>query len=300
MMFQSRLIPLLLMLWSVSAFAIEVRYIDATQSTPLIDYHMNTSLPDALPDGVVIEGAGAVKRAWLVFPTRRYDHAILGDDIEAAGIRDELATGEQLTFTLPEGSVFEDRYPRLVDLDNDGIEEIVLVRSYLDRGAALAVLKINNAGIELLAESTPIGLAHRWLNPVGAGDFDQDGQQELAVVITPHIGGVLTLYKVEGNRLQPIYQMPGFSNHRIGSRELGQSAIVDVNDDGVPDMAVPAVGFHELRLISIINGALKEINRVAHSSPIRTALEVRDLDGDGDQDLTYGLADGRQVELLLP
>ncbi|TVO75805.1 FG-GAP repeat domain-containing protein [Sedimenticola selenatireducens] len=300
MMLQSRLIPLLLMLWSVSAFAIEVRYIDATQSTPLIDYHMNTSLPDALPDGVVIEGAGAVKRAWLVFPTRRYDHAILGDDIEAAGIRVELATGEQLTFTLPEGSVFEDRYPRLVDLDNDGIEEIVLVRSYLDRGAALAVLKINNAGIELLAESTPIGLAHRWLNPVGAGDFDQDGQQELAVVITPHIGGVLTLYKVEGNRLQPIYQMPGFSNHRIGSRELGQSAIVDVNDDGVPDMAVPAVGFHELRLISIINGALKEINRVAHSSPIRTALEVRDLDGDGDQDLTYGLADGRQVELLLP
>ncbi len=300
MMSHARLIPLLLLLWSVSALSIEVRYIDVAQSTPLIDHHMNTSLPGALPDGVVIEGRGVVKRAWLVFPTRRYDHAILGDDIEAAGVRVELAAGKQHTFVLPAGSVFEDRYPRLVDLDNDGIEEMVLVRSYLDRGAALAVLKVDNDGIELLAESSPIGLAHRWLNPVGAGDFDQDGLQELAVVITPHIGGVLTLYKIDGARLQPAYQMPGFSNHRIGSRELGQSAIVDVTNDGVPDLAVPAVGFHELRLISIVNGALKEINRVAHSSPIRTALEVRDLDGDGDQDLAYGLADGRQVELLLP
>ncbi|WP_428606007.1 FG-GAP repeat domain-containing protein [Sedimenticola sp.] len=254
----------------------------------------------ALPDGVVTVGAGDVRRAWLVFPTRRYDHAILGDDIEAGGVRIERASGIIQTFRLPNDSVFEDLYPRLIDLDGDGEEEIILVRSYLQHGAALVVLKSTSDGLKILAESDPIGLPHRWMNPVGAGDFDQDGEIELAAVITPHIGGVLTLYKRQGERLLPVQHMPGFSNHRIGSRILGQSAVVDVNGDGIADLAVPAVGFHELRLIAIIDGTLTEVRRVVHGSPIATAIQVTDLDGDGDQDLRYGLADGQQVELLLP
>ncbi|MCW8944652.1 MAG: VCBS repeat-containing protein [Sedimenticola sp.] len=288
----------LLLLLVGGASALELRQQTAVVSG--LKQSVTTLLPDALPDAVVTFGKGAVRKAWLVFPTDRYDHAILGDGIEAGGVRVELDSHQQLTFTLPADSVFEDRYPRLVDLDNDGVEEIVLVRSYLDRGAALMVLKIGDGKIVRLAESAPIGLAHRWLNPVGVGDFDGDGQPELAVVITPHIGGILTLYRIKDNRLEPVYRMRGFSNHRIGSKELGQSAVLDVTGDSVPDLAIPAVGFHELRLISVINGTLKEVRRVAHSSPISSALEVRDLDGDGDQDLTYGLADGRQIELLLP
>ncbi|MCW8891602.1 MAG: VCBS repeat-containing protein [Sedimenticola sp.] len=293
------LFGLLLLLTINCATAFEVRSI--ADVIPAINQPaVSLSLPDALPDAEVIQGKGKIKKAWLVFPTDRYDHAILGDGVEARGVRVELDTAQQLTFRLPDDSVFEDRYPRLVDLDNDGVEEIILVRSYLDRGAALMVLKITDGAIVRFAEADPIGLAHRWLNPVGVGDFDQDGQPELAVVITPHIGGILTLYKLVGDRLDPVFRMPGFSNHRIGSSELGQSAIIDFNQDGVPDMAVPAIGFHDLRIISVVNGALKEINRVAHSSPINTPVEVKDLDGDGDQDLTYGLIDGRRIQLILP
>ena len=49
--------------------------------------------------------------------------------------------------------------------------------------------------LKVIAESDPIGLSHRWLNPVGAADFDGDGKMEIAVVITPHIGGTLKLYE---------------------------------------------------------------------------------------------------------
>lgn len=256
--------------------------------------------PDALPDAIVTPGAGAVRGAWLVFPTTRYEHAILGDAIEAAGVRIELADGQRQTLRLPSDSVFEDRYPRLADLDGDGVDEIYLVRSYLDRGAALVVLKTTPEGLVIVAESDPIGLPHRWLNPVGVGDFDNDGDIELAAVVTPHIGGILTLYKRRGDRLVAVNRLGGFSNHRIGSRQLGQSAVVDVNGDGTPDLAVPAVGFHALRLITLENGNLQEIASYPHDSPIVSALEMTDLDGDGDLDLRYQLADGRRVEWLLP
>ena len=293
------LLGLLLLLTVNGTSALELRSI--TGIKPILKSSTDvSSLPDALPDAEVILGTGTIKRAWLVFPTDRYDHAILGDDIEAAGVRVELDTHQVLTYTLPDDSVFEDRYPRLVDLDGDGTDEMILVRSYLNRGAALMVLKIKDGKIIRRAEAEPIGLSHRWLNPVGVGDFDQDGQPELAVVITPHIGGILTLYKLVGERLEPVFRMPGFSNHRIGSSELGQSAIIDFNQDGVPDLVVPAVGFHDLRVISVVNGMLKEISRVTHSSPINTPIEVKDLDGDGDQDLTYGLIDGRQIQWILP
>ncbi len=291
---------LLLLLWTSWGSAFELHYVEPAKLSAPADLRTSASVDDALPDVVVTEGAGWIRRAWLVFPSRRYDHAILGDGVEAAGIRVELDSSQRLTFLLPDDSVFEDRFPRLVDLDSDGVDEIVLVRSYLEHGSALMVLKVKPTGIEPLAESLPIGLAHRWLNPVGVADFDNDGQKELAVVTTPHIGGNLTLYRINRHRLELIHRMPGFSNHRIGSRELGQSAVVDVNGDGVTDLVVPATGFHELRLISVVNGALKELNLIKHSSPISSALNVRDLDGDGDQDLSYGLSDGRRVELLLP
>jgi len=280
--------------------ALEIRYVSGDGLSIAGSTRSPVDDPQALPDAVVTVGTGAVRYAWLAFPTNRYDHAILGDGIEAAGVRVELATGQRLTFRLPDDSVFEDRYPRLVDLDGDGTDELILVRSYLDRGAALVILKVTSEGIKILTESDPIGLPHRWMNPVGSGDFDQDGNTELAVVVTPHIGGILTIYKRQGDRLVPAYRMSGFSNHRIGSPILGQSAVVDLNGDGTPDLAVPEVGFHALQLISLTNGVLKQIKRVAHSSPIATALETGDLDGDGDQDLRYGLADGRRVELLLP
>ncbi len=280
--------------------AYELRYVPADQAIEAGAVRHPVDDPEALPDAVASVGPGVIRRAWLVFPSRRYDHAILGDGIEASGVRVELAAGGRQTFRLPDDSVFEDRYPRLADLDGDGEDELVLVRSYLDRGATLVVLKSTPQGLRILAESDPIGLPHRWLNPVGMGDFDRDGVIELAVVVTPHIGGVLTLYKRQDDRLLPVYRMAGFSNHRIGSSQLGQSAVVDLDGDGTPDLVVPAVGFRELRFISILNGTLQEVGKLSHSSAIATALEVLDLDGDGDQDLRYGLADGRQVELLLP
>ncbi|MEK9725020.1 MAG: VCBS repeat-containing protein, partial [Rhodospirillaceae bacterium] len=182
------------------------------------------------------EGRRNLRRARLIAPTDRYGHGVLGDAIEAGGVAAELAGGTTARLFLADDSVFEDLRPRLVDMDGDGRDQIVVVRSYLNAGAALAVIGERGGKLAVAAMAEPIGLQNRWLNPIGAADFDGDRRLEAAVVITPHIGGTLRLYEWRGTRLVPDGEAFGFSNHTIGSRELGQSAIADFNGDGVADI----------------------------------------------------------------
>ncbi len=232
--------------------------------------------------------------AWLTGPTEAYRHGILGDSIEASGfcVRD-LRTKEKPRLKLPFGSVFEDLRVRLVDLTGDGQEEFVVIRSYLDRGAALAVYHLVEGRIEHLAETPAIGTANRWLNPAGAADFDGDGRVEIAYVETPHIGGTLRVWELRDGRLHQEQAVASFSNHAIGSRELDLSAVLDWNADGVPDLAVPANGRRSLRIVTFAGGDFAELDTVRHGAEIVTAILATDLDADGQPELLYGLEDGR-------
>ena len=95
---------------------------------------------DALPDGRIATGPGDIARAWLAEPTTRYDHGILGDKIEAGSLVIETRDGKRQTVRLNTDAVFEDLEPRIADLDRDGHDEIVVVKSYLKRGSSLAVI----------------------------------------------------------------------------------------------------------------------------------------------------------------
>ena len=148
---------------------------------------------DMLPDGALSTGSRGIAEAWLTGPTRRYRHGIMGDAIEASGLRVVTSEGRTLEASLGPDSVFEDRLARLADVDGDGRDEVLVVRSYLDAGAALAVYEVRGGALRHKAEAAPIGRPSRWLNPVGVADFDGDGAPEAAAVITPHIGGILII-----------------------------------------------------------------------------------------------------------
>jgi len=253
---------------------------------------------DALPDGRPGLGAGWLATAWLIGPTTRYGHGVLGDAVEAGGLLVVGRDGSRFTLTLPDDSVFEDLQPRLADLDSDGRDEVVVVRSYLAAGAALAVLEVVDGILRLRAETPPIGRPYRWLNPLGAGDFDGDGRIELAYVETPHIGGILRIWALRAGRLAELGSLHGFSNHAIGSRALGLSALLDLDGDRSVDLLVPDAGRRGLRLISFAGGAFRELGRLDHRQPITGDFQVADRDGNGRDDVAYGLADGTLVELL--
>lgn len=251
--------------------------------------------PDALPDGLVAQGSRDIRRAWLTDPTERYAHGVLGDRVEAAGLRIETAGGQQLNYRLAENSVFEDRYPRLVDLDGDGKDELVVIRSYLDRGAAVAVFGLRQGELRLLAETPPIGAPSRWLNPAGFPDLDGDGKLELAVVITPHVGGTLQVYRFVDEQLVPAWRLAGVSNHRSGSRELAMAAVTDLNKDGRHELMIPADSRQIIYQVWLSPEGLKRWRVARHADPVDTALLAGDFDSDGRVELLYGLADGRLV-----
>ena len=58
------------------------------------------------------------------------------------------------------------------------------------------------------------------------------GELELAVVRTPHIGGTVEFYRLEGSSLRIAAQHRKITSHVIGSRNLDMAAAGDFDGDG--------------------------------------------------------------------
>ncbi len=243
---------------------------------------------DIIPNSVVAFGNDDIAMAWLADGTDRYPHGALGDKIEASAVRALTANRTPVDFVLREDSVFEDLVPRLIDVDHDGRDEILVVRSHREAGASLMLLGLRGDRLVRLAESQAIGTPYRWINPIGAADFDGDGQIEIAAVETPHIGGQLLIFKVEGRRLREVARFAGYSNHILGTTELGMSAILDVNGDGIPDIVLPSQDRRELRALTFAKGVLKVLKTVRLYRPVTTAIVVADVDHNGTPDIVFG------------
>lgn len=162
--------------------------------------------------------------AQYILPTTRYDHGILGDQIEAAGLAVSYE-GKTYEYTLPENQVFEDILPRLYDLDGDHIPEILTILTNIEKGASVAVFTFHRKGIELKAQSAYIGRTHRWLNIAAIDDFDFDGIPEIAWVTTPHIGGSLKFAHLLESKIVVLDSMEGVTNHKIGSSNQDLSLV---------------------------------------------------------------------------
>jgi hypothetical protein len=218
-----------------------------------------------LVDGKIARGNRQIVAAWFADPTDRYRHFCLGTEHEPASLVVALKDRRTVQFTLPADSVFEDRAPRLIDVD--GVDMILTVRSYLKSGAALCLLGVGNNELEIVAETPPVGQPFRWLNPVGAADFDGDGVLDLALVRTPHIGGVLQIWTARGGKLEQTYEIDDVCNHVIGSPHQALSVIADFNGDGRPDLAVPSQDRRRLRFLSFSKGRVSEFGRVELTAP---------------------------------
>lgn len=253
---------------------------------------------DIVPDSVVAFGNNDIAMAWLANGTERYPHGALGDKIEASAVRALTANRTPVDFVLREDSVFEDLTPRLVDVDRDGRDEILVVRSHQEAGASLMLLGLRGDRLVRLAESQAIGSPNRWINPIGAADFDGDGQIEIAAVETPHIGGQLLIFKIEGRRLREVARFAGYSNHILGTTELGMSAILDVNGDGIPDIILPSQDRRQLRALTFAKGNLVVLKAVKLYRPVTTAIVMADVDHNGTLDIVFG-DEGGYVNVIL-
>jgi len=244
--------------------------------------------PGALPDARVAISADRTTRAWLADPTARYSHGVLGDAIEAGSLVIERRHGRTSVLRLAQDAVFEDIVPRFAILG--GTERILVVKSYLERGSALAIVDTETAAI--IAETPPIGRPNAWLNPAGVADYNGDGTVDIALVRQPHIVGRLELWSWRSGKLDKLAEVADVSNHAIGSRALGLSLTADFNGDGRPDLAVPSLDGRSLRLIGFVPQPF-DFARVP--LPARIATNIGSVRLQGRVALIAGLESGELV-----
>ena len=146
--------------------------------------------------------------------------------------------------------------------------------------------------MEHFAVSLSIGLAYRWLNPVGVADFDADGEMDVAVVEMPYLGRSLVFYSRTASRLKERGQLSGFSNHHMGSTILDRSVAFDVNNDGVIDMILPDGELRLLQAMTFKGGKFKRIAEGPVGAVITTSVVAGDLNSNGAIDIVYGRANG--------
>lgn len=206
-------------------------------------------LPDARP--VLIdfnnENHSNGQIAVLTNPDNQtYRHAVLGDDIEAAGLTFlERHSLKPLTKTFhSKGFVFEANSLKI--WSHSGKSRLVSTLSGNGYGAKVALLNLNNGELVLEAESEALP-SNRWQSPF---IFNQ----QLYAVQMPHLLGRLVHYQQKGTQLKDTLIQTGFSNHAYGEYETDLSA--STNDF----VAIPHKGY---RKISILDkeGNLKEIEK---------------------------------------
>lgn len=176
-------------------------------------------LPDARPLQVDLEGRGDGGHVVaLAGPdAQRYRHGVLGDTVEATRVLwlERHSLDPLRVLELPAPHVIEDIAPRPVALPGRaGAIGLLTVRAGPD-GGQLALLSADPerpAQLRLEALGDPVGGFHRWLAPT------TDGRQ-LVAVHTPHIGGVLHVYRQDGQALTRRRLRSDVSTHAIGSRE---------------------------------------------------------------------------------
>jgi hypothetical protein len=148
-----------------------------------------------------------------------YGHGILGNTAEWTSITIEW-TGNRKPFVWHlKDHIFEDVAPRLVDLDKDGRDEIVLVQSSFSKGGRLIVM---GTGLRprMIAATPYIGRRNRWLAPIGIADLDGDGLMELAYIDRPHLAKRLRIWRFARGKLVHAADRDGLTNHKIGENVI--------------------------------------------------------------------------------
>lgn len=179
----------------------------------------------AYPGSVTVDPdtRGAIAQAWFDDPVTRYRHFVLGRNDEPETLWVDALGNQGLcghALTLDDDHVFEDVAPRLVDLDGDGTNEVIVARSHIRQGAQLAVYRWTGSDLTLAATTPYIGRSNRWLAIIGAADFDGDGSIEIAYIDRPHLARTLRIWRFADGGLSQVSAATGLTNHRIGEGHI--------------------------------------------------------------------------------
>lgn len=245
---------------------------------------------DALPDARVLVDERE-RLLLLAGASDRYAHGVLGDALEATRVvlvatQPELRIAREIVLDAPQ--VVEGIAPLWADLDGDGTREIIVTVSDARQGAQVVVY--DEAGYQV-ATGPAIGRGGRWRHQIAAGPFAPDGSVELVAVRTPHLGGIVEFYARRGADLEIVAELPGYTSHVLGSRNLDMAVAADINGDRQAELLLPSQDRTQLAAIGRVTDGAQVQWTAQVGAPVSTNLAALRLP-DGQLALGVGRADG--------
>ncbi|MGL1890109.1 MAG: hypothetical protein OCD02_00715 [Spirochaetaceae bacterium] len=189
----------------------------------------------------------------------KYPHGILGDPLEPTKFvvtqESEIIGSYQLS-----NDVFETLRATIGNIDpTTSDSEILLTRSSSKLGARVDVYSKYG---KFLGASNYIGRGFRWLHILAVANFYFDDGLELAIVKTPHLGGILEFYKWKDGRLQLIESKRGFSTHKIGSTNLNMAIAINVDNDKYAELILPSNDYRKLMIVKLTKNGIVIIDEI--------------------------------------
>jgi hypothetical protein len=230
---------------------------------------------DALPDARIVTAGGTDRKAFVFADaTRRYDHAVLGDDVEAGSVAvvdhdDGLSELTRIRPNPADSAVFEGIAPIVADLTGDGEREVVVTESDGDRGARVVAF---DARGERLATGPAIGHGYGWRHQLAVAPFAPDGSVEIAAVRTPHVGQTAEFYRLVDGELRTVGTTSGYSSHAMGSRNLDGGLAGDLDGDGRIELLVPTADRRKLGAVRRTQDGAEGIWEVGLGGELTTNL----------------------------
>jgi hypothetical protein len=245
---------------------------------------------NALPDSrIILDDRDRI--LILSDPTEIYNHGVLGDRLEARTIT-LIETFQMIQvasiITLEENEVIEGIAPIWVDMTGNGDREIVVTVSDLDLGAGIVVFSETG---ERLAMGPKMGQPFRWRHQIAFAATGPGGENELIVVRTPHIGGVIEFYRVENGELKVAAEYTGITSHVIGSRNLDMAAAVDLDGDKPFEVLLPSPNLEELVAVRRSEFGAEEIWTLPIGGQLSTNIAGAEF-SNGQIALAVGNTDG--------
>ena len=245
----------------------------------------------ALPDARIVQSAEA-NVAFLSEPTRRYDHGVLGDDLEADSLIVLRPTDngfETRSRIEPEsGGVFEAQAPLWFG-PPDG-ELLAVTESVAPAGTRLSVYEPDGA---LLAAGPFIGTPKKWRHLIAAGPFGPNGASEIAVTHTPHDDATTEFYRLdrESKELTVVATGPGYPSHTLYSRNLDAARAGDFDGDGAWELLVPDDSYTGFVALHRVRGGVREAWRLPLGGNLSTNIGAATGE-DGRVAVAAGTTDG--------
>lgn len=258
---------------------------------------LNTPHVTLLPDARILFADNG-RLLFFSDPTDRYPHGVLGDQFEASSLTLLETTPEvriAAQIPIPEPQVIEGILPLWVDWDGNGRREIIVTLSDANQGAQINLFSETG---ERLAQGPAVGQGNRWRHQIAVAPFGPNGELELVDVLTPHIGGVVEFYQWQGDQLQIVADLPGYTSHIIGTNNLDMAVAGDLNGDGRVELLLPTQNRGQLGGIQRTNEGAEAIYHLDIGGSVITNLASATVSGEEGGESVTAVGLGRDDNTL--